>query len=112
VALGLESAQDPRTVKAWARQAGMSETQLRLRCRLAGVGAKASLDFTRMLRAAVCHAATGHPLQDYLDIGDTRTLRRLFTWAGLHDGAEVTVSSFLAAQRLISERALWTKSRS
>jgi hypothetical protein len=53
IELALGCAHDLPTVAAWAREAGMCETQLRLRCRLAGITAKVSLDFVRVLRAAL-----------------------------------------------------------
>jgi hypothetical protein len=51
VELALNSVHDLPTVGAWAREAGICEAQLRLRCRLAGVTAKISPDLVRVLRA-------------------------------------------------------------
>jgi AraC-like DNA-binding protein len=83
IELALGCAHDLPTVAAWAREAGMCETQLRLRCRLAGITAKVSLDFVRVLRAALLRERRGGRLHDYLDVGDARTLRQLCARAGL-----------------------------
>jgi hypothetical protein len=92
VGFALKSLHDVPTVSAWSREVGMSETQLRLRCRLAGVTAKTSLDLVRVLRAVICREARGGALNDYLDVGDTRTLRRLFIRVGLREGCTTTSS--------------------
>jgi len=106
VLLALSCAHDLPTVGAWAREAGMCETQLRMRCRLAGVPAKVSLDFVRVLRAALWREARGRSLEDYLDVGDTRTMRRLFTRVGLSGRGDPTVVEYLSVQRVIRDVAL------
>ena len=84
----------------------MCETQLRLRCRLAGVTAKVSLDFVRVLRAALWREARGGALKDYLDVGDARTMRRLFSKAGLGGPEDPTVLEYVSVQNVIRELAL------
>ncbi len=105
VGLALSCACDLTTVGAWAREAGMCETQLRLRCRLAGVTAKVSLDFVRV-RAARWREARGGALADYLDVGDPRTMRRLFARVGLSGPGAPTVLEYVSAQRVIRNVAL------
>jgi hypothetical protein len=106
VGLALSCASDLTTVAAWAREAGMCETQLRLRCRLAGVTAKVSLDFVRVLRAARWREARGGALADYLDVGDPRTMRRLLARVGLSGPDATTVLEYVSAQRVIRNVAL------
>lgn len=94
------------TVGAWAREAGICETQMRLRCRLAGVKAKTSLDLIRVLRAVVLRGEEGGALQDYLDVGDARTLRRLFRRVGLSEAERLRPQDCVCQQRAIREPAL------
>ncbi len=106
VGLALRCPSDLTTVGAWAREAGMCETQLRLRCRLAGVTAKVSLDFVRVLRAAFWREVHGGALQDYLDVGDARTMRQLFARAGLGGREDPTVLLYVSIQGVIRDVAL------
>lgn len=103
VGLAISCSHDLTTVGAWAREAGMCETQLRLRCRLAGLSAKKSLDFARVVRAVAWQQIRGGTLQDYLNVGDTRTLRRLVTKAGLKSAERVAVLEYVNAQRVIKD---------
>lgn len=102
---------DPRTLEIWGRFAGVSVSTLRSRCSAIGVGAKASLDFTRLLRALVRSARMrSNPLLE-LDVQDLRTIRRLFASGGLGDpyaGPSLpSLPRFMEAQRLVSsEEAL------
>lgn len=106
VGLALSCPHDLTTVGAWAREAGICETQLRLRCRLAGVPAKVSLDFTRVLRAALYREACGGLLSDYLDVGDDRTMRHLFEKAGRVGREYGSVMEYVSAQPVIREMSL------
>ncbi|OFW43352.1 MAG: hypothetical protein A3J29_20255 [Acidobacteria bacterium RIFCSPLOWO2_12_FULL_67_14b] len=106
VGLALSCAYDLTTVGAWAREAGMCETQLRLRCRIAGVPAKVSLDFVRVLRAGLCREVRGGALTDYLDVGDPRTMRRLLARVGRSGPDNPTVLEYVSAQRVIRDVAL------
>lgn len=64
---------------------GASVPTLRSRCDAIGVGTKASLDFTRLLRAIVRSGQSGSdPLLEF-DICDVRTIRRLFERGGIGD---------------------------
>src|SRR5262245_15011791 len=89
--LALTCTHDVTTVRAWAREAGMCETQLRLRCRRAGVPAKRSLDFGRSLRAVLWREIHGGAIKDYLDVADDRTIRRLFARMGLSGRDDATL---------------------
>ena len=104
VVLALNSVHDVPTVSVWAREARICETQLRLRCRLAGVTAKTSHDLGRVLRAVSWREARGGALNDYLEVVDTRTLRRLFIRVGLTE--RCTTSEFVNNQQAIRNVAL------
>lgn len=106
VTRNIDCAVDPRTLAIWGRFVGASVPTLRSRCVAIGVGTKASLDFTRLLRALVrALGAHSDPLLEF-DVCDARTIRRLFERGGLGDpysGLPVpSIGRFLAAQRLIS----------
>lgn len=73
---------DWRTLSTWARQVGLSLSCLRRRCRVAGVSAKGSLDFGRVLRAVVNSGGESRPA-DVLSLVDERTLARLNRDAGI-----------------------------
>ena len=106
IRLALTCNDDLATVGAWAREAGMCETQLRMRCRLAGMTAKVSLDFVRVLRAAVWKDARGGALEDYLDVGDDRTMKRLFARVGLNPGEQPTPLEYVSKQHVIRHLVL------
>ena len=98
---------DPRTLSIWARFVGLSVPTLRSRCTAIGMGAKVSLDFSRLLRAVALSHRSGTDLLLELDVCDPRTLHRL-----LHDldmrgpitGLELeapTLTAFLETQGLV-----------
>ena len=103
VGLALSCPYDLTTVGAWAREAGMCETQLRLRRRLIGIPAKVSLDFVRVLRAAMCRETRGGAIGDYLDVGDDRTMKRLMARVGLRGQTDPTMLEYLDVQRVIRD---------
>jgi hypothetical protein len=93
---------DPRTLVMWARLVGVSVGQLRTLCRLAGLTAKASLDFGRLLRAVAHDNGERWPLEEYLDVSDPRTIGSLLRRAGLVNGdVPADVLSFLRRQQLV-----------
>lgn len=98
---------DPTTVEAWGRGIGVSSGALRGWCRAAGVRAKPSLDFARMLRAVVQARERGWDPQNVLDVVDDRTLRRLLVLSGftapVHTAWRPTAEHFLEAQRFVRE---------
>jgi hypothetical protein len=69
---------------------------------MVGIGAKASLDFVRLLRVAILHERTGLPFREFFDVGDPRTLRRLLTRAGVSPDVEAfTVVELLNDQSCV-----------
>jgi len=104
---------DPKTLGAWGKIVGASRGTLRAWCKAAHLGAKASLDFARLLRAVM--QSRGHPswdLQNLLDIVDERTVRHLLYRAGLSDvhpyGTPLDPDTFLTRQRLIPDETART----
>lgn len=100
----LESPDDIRTVDAWSRIAGLSASQLRERCRLAGLSAKESLDFARVLRALLHQEQSGWPLSYNLDVADSRTLNRLLRRVNLPvPPKQISVDSFIDSQQVVTD---------
>lgn len=80
--ISLRSAtEDLRTFPEWGRHIGVSPSQLREHCRLAGVPGKA-MDLARLLRAVAHQQWSRWPLEHILDFSDSRTLRRLVARSG------------------------------
>jgi hypothetical protein len=118
VVRNIECPVDPRTLAIWGHFVGASVPTLRSRCAAIGVGTKASLDFTRLLRALVrAHQTRSDPLQEF-DVCDMRTVRRLFERGSLGDPYSrsplPTLEQFLAAQRVFCIdsclNGAWTRS--
>jgi hypothetical protein len=65
-----------------------------------------SLDFVRVLRAALCRDSLGGFLTDCLDVGDARTMRRLFARVGVRAAETPTAAEYLDGQRVIRAVAL------
>jgi hypothetical protein len=99
---GIAATADPRTIQDWSRLANAAPATLRNRCTAAGVPAKASLDFLRLLRAVVQGKEFGYPPAALLD-GDARTVRRLLAAGGLasDDGRTCDVAAFVNGQLII-----------
>jgi hypothetical protein len=95
---------DPRTLVEWARIAGVSVGTLKDRCVAAGIRAKASLDFARLLRAVVISGG-GFELREVLDVLHARTLRRLLSAGGFTglNARKIPVDEYLARQRFVSD---------
>lgn len=93
---------DPRTLKDWAYEVGVSSSTLREWCRLAHLKPKSALDFARLLRAVTLAHRIGRLPEDLLDISERRTLLRLFQRASLGAGRPApTTTEFLVSQTLI-----------
>lgn len=105
----LDAPSDPRSLELWGRHVGVSLGTLRAWCRAAGVSAKASLDFARLLRAVLQSRGSTWDPQNLLDVVDDRTLRRLTERGGIAEfrvgGAPPTIETFLASQRLVTREA-------
>lgn len=86
VAVALESDDDPKTLGSLAAALGASVTSVKNRCRLAGVGAKYTVDLGRILRACRLSRDVGGCPTDFLDVAEPRTFMRLlgrFGFSGL-----------------------------
>lgn len=79
----LDSREDPNTVAAWGSCINTSSGALRNWCRTAGIGARRSLVFGRMLRAVVLGINGGASAENLLNVTDKRTLKKLFETSGL-----------------------------
>ena len=109
----LDAERDPRTLAEWGRQVGASASTLRSRCAAAGQGAKASLDFARLLRLVVRLQAAGDNWDPAAELSscDPRTAQTLLSRGGfrgvLPGSTPPSVTFFLDHQRFVSEgRAL------
>lgn len=100
------SPSDPRTLLQWGRAVGVSRGALRNWCYTAGISARRSLLFARVLRAIIRHEQTHAAFEQLLDVVDRRTLTKLAMLSGSREGVfPSTVATFLAQQRLVTERA-------
>ena len=101
----LESPLDVKTIPDWARLAGKSATSLKLRCRLAGLSAKESLDFSRLLRAFLLCEEDRREVLEFVDIRDPRTFHRVLSRFGLHPNVgPLSVAAFMAAAARVVPR--------
>jgi hypothetical protein len=97
---------DPRTLGVWAHQVGVSTSQLRSYCALAGLNTKRSLDFARLLRAFSRRRYSGWSLENLLDYSDPRTIRRLLMRAGLADQYRSNTPDVLTPERFVTTQQL------
>ena len=106
--LGLvDAGQDSCTLEAWGRQIGASTSTLKSRCAAAGRGAKASLDFARLLRLVVRANRAGEGWEPAeLDSCDPRTVWALLGRGGLQGlsagSHPPSIGFFLDHQRCLS----------
>jgi hypothetical protein len=105
----LRSDSDVRNIDAWGRTVGVSRGALRTWCSAAGVPAKNSLDFARLLRSILLSQGGPWDLFNTLDVIDARTLHRLLIRGGIAEfrqrGQAPEARAFLAAQRLVQNKA-------
>lgn len=101
----ITSAKDPRTVSGWSRLVFVSPGALRNWCRTAGVSARRSLVFARLLRVAFLSQGGRHRPEDLLDVVDRRTFLGLLTFAGLDPERPFPKSpeEFLQLQMLVRD---------
>jgi CheY-like chemotaxis protein len=101
----ITSAEDPRTVSGWSRLVFVSPGALRNWCRTAGVSARRSLVFGRLLRAAFLSQEGRHRPEDLLDVVDRRTFVGLLKFAGLDPEQPFPKSSeeFLQLQMIVRD---------
>src|SRR5713226_9707870 len=74
---------DPKSLVGWSYAAGAAQGTLRGWCRTAGISAKISLDFARMLRAVLLSEHEDWEPENLLNIVDARTLTRLLGRSGI-----------------------------
>lgn len=95
---------DVRTVTAWAKLVGVSETVLFSRCARCALKPKRILDLGRLLRVAHQGAgARNHDFEALLDVRDVRTVHALLSRSGLTP-ADLNMASWtgvLAKQELV-----------
>jgi CheY-like chemotaxis protein len=104
---------DPRTIAMWGRWIGSSPGAIRNWCHTAGITARRSLIFGRLLRAVVLRQRSAEAPQDLLDVVDTRTLDGLFRLAGFDNGElPADVDDFLQQQQLVKSAHALEKVRS
>jgi|EndMetStandDraft_5_1072996.scaffolds.fasta_scaffold41405_1 CheY-like chemotaxis protein len=101
----IASAKDPRTVSGWSRLVFVSPGALRNWCRTAGVSARRSLVFARLLRVAFLSQDGRHRPEDLLDVVDRRTFVGLLKFAGLDPDRPFPKSpeEFLQQQMLVRD---------
>lgn len=93
---------DPRTLAEWARGVAVSTGTLRNWCRTAGISARRSLWFARVLRAVHLSSGGSRRPQDVMNIVDKRTLSKVLLLAGGNpDDLPVSLEHFLRRQRLL-----------
>ena len=103
VAGAMDAPTDLRTLEAWAHHVGTSVGALKNLCSRVGLSARASLLLARFLRALVqAHRFGGRP-DDFVDVFDPRTLRKLLSAAGLSGTALSEIDQFLRSQRFVTE---------
>ncbi len=100
----IDANDDPTTLHKWARVVGASPGAIRNWCRTAGLSARCSLKFARLLRAVVRnHDRRG--AEELLDCVDKRTLTKLLNLgnsAARHSELPATLEEFLECQRWIT----------
>jgi len=102
----IASAKDPRTVSGWSRLVFVSPGALRNWCRTAGVSARRSLVFARLLRVAfLSQGGRHHRPEDLLDVVDRRTFLGLLKFAGLDPERPFPENpeAFLQQQKLVQD---------
>jgi CheY-like chemotaxis protein len=102
VVRGVAATEDPRTLSDWGRGVAVSPGALRNWCRTAGLPARRSLLFMRVLRAVQRQAHGSFGAEELLDIVDRRTITKLMALSG-GDGCRLprSVPEFLERQALI-----------
>lgn len=110
IVMATSSPADPRTLAAWGQRVGVSRGALRVWCAAAGVSARSSLDFLRILRAVIQTQNGAWDLFGVLDIVDERSLARLLHRGGIGHILERTqppsVGEFLKLQRFVKNADL------
>jgi hypothetical protein len=103
----VNSKTDARTISAWGRSIAVSPGALRNWCRTAGIPARRSLVFGRLLRAVYLAEQGRHKLENVLDVVDRRTLLNLLKCAGFENERTLPsdIKEFVERQRLVRDPA-------
>lgn len=103
VVAAVTSAEPIASLADWALIVRLSTRTLRNRCRAAGLRAKASLDFTRLLRIVVQYSRGSEMrFADALEDYDPRTIARLMHGSGLAESSGVPdLATFLQHQTFV-----------
>lgn len=99
----IDAPSDPKTIAKWSRWIAASPGAVRNWCCTAGIPARRSLVFGRMLRAVSLSDGGRRRPENLLDVVDQRTLTGLLRYAGLGNAREFphTLESFFARQILV-----------
>jgi CheY-like chemotaxis protein len=102
----VDSPKDPRTLKEWSQVVFVSPGALRNWCRTAGIPARRSLVFARLLRAAYLNRSGDRKPADVLNVADRRTLVGLLRMAGLDASLPYPcrLPEFIDRQQLVRDR--------
>jgi len=101
----LDSPTDPRTLNEWGRIVAVSTGGLRNWCYTAGLSARRSLLFARLLRAVWIGVRCQRRPEDLLDIVDRRTVTKVLRLAsGGKERLPETVEEFLQCQQILPDR--------
>jgi hypothetical protein len=101
----MDCPRDPKTIALWGDWIAVSPGALRNWCRTAGVSARRSLIFGRLLRAVHVSDGARHKPENVLDVVDRRTLAALLRFSGLNEHGDfpASVRQFLTIQTLIDD---------
>lgn len=103
VVRAIDTEKDPKTLTAWAHAIGVSRSALCECCRLVRVSAHDARDFARLVRV-VCRSGERWEPEAFLDLADTRTLKKLLVRGGLPDCSTgtPTLREFLERQQFVA----------
>lgn len=102
MALAVSATRDPHSVLAWSQVAHVSLGTAKNWCQTAGLSARRSLILARILRALLLSETIGGSPETFLDIADSRTVKRLWLVAGV-DIRMADSASVLQRQTLIAD---------
>ncbi len=95
------------TIEVWARFHGLSQTSLRELCARAHVYPHDVHSCARLLRAVTLARGHGGVADDYLDVADARTTKRLWCRADLKTPlGRMTADQFINGQQLVTDHQI------
>jgi hypothetical protein len=103
VVRAIDADKDPKTLTAWAHAIGVSRSALCECCRLVRVSAHDARDFARLVRVIYRSGERWEP-EAFLDLADTRTLKKLLVRGGLPESSTgtPTLQEFLERQQFVA----------